>query len=205
MAKFFSLCVSCELVPNCSFTLARQFKLGDYVPDDSYLKETLYSFERYSSVVRPVGVYFRNMDQTDPDTQQQMIHYVESLEELEQFSSSSARAKSSNSSSNMTAVAEYPNGDMAQDINPCWVRDFYQLKDEILAMRPGLEFLENMTFIDQLNLALADPLIREIYGQGTSSCLVPAAHRVKTHIHRICCCRVSHSLPNKPSYCRYYS
>ncbi|CAB9507719.1 Pick C1-like protein 1 [Seminavis robusta] len=132
--------------------LTQEFKVGDFVPDDSYLRDVLNSFENYASVVRPIAVYFRNIDQTDPDMQAQMVQYVNDLESLEELSSSTV---------NLTGVDGAP----ATDVKPfCWVRDFQQLATEF-SDQPEFAFIQNLTFIEQLNLALAQPTVREIYGQ----------------------------------------
>ncbi|CAB9501621.1 Pick C1-like protein 1 [Seminavis robusta] len=132
--------------------LTQEFKLGDFVPDDSYLKDVYVSFENYASVVRPIAVYFRHIDQTNPDMQAQMIKYVNDLESLEELSGTTV---------DLAGVEGAPE----TDVKPfCWVRDFQKLATEFTD-QPEFAFIENLTFVEQLDLALAQPTVREIYGQ----------------------------------------
>lgn len=134
--------------------LTQKFNLGDYVPSDSYLKNVLYTFENYASVIRPMAVYFRDLDQSDPVIQQHMINYVEDLEALDQISGSL--------DVNLTGVAGYEN---ITEIKPfCWVRDFQDLTAQF-ADDPQYAAIKDFPFNLQLQIALQDPIVRELYGQ----------------------------------------
>lgn len=146
-AGFFALCCwSCT-------NLTQEFSLGDYVPADSYLKDVLFTLENYASVVRPMAVYFRDMDQADPNIQQQMINYVEDLEALKQISSSIDVDLTGTDFEGIDEVKPF-----------CWVRDFTTLLDQY-ENDPDYAFLVNLDFTAKLNFALNDPIVRELYGQ----------------------------------------
>ena len=130
--------------------LTQEFKVGDFVPQDSYLKDVAFSLVNYASVVRPIAVYFRDVDQTDPAMQEQMVKYVNDLEKLEEVSSIEVNASQSG---------------FDLQVKPfCWVRDVQDMTS-IFAERPELSFVQNLTFTQQLDIALANPTIRELYGQ----------------------------------------
>jgi len=61
-------------------SLKQEFKATDIVSDDSYVKAFVEATEAFSSL-EPVRslVYFRNVDQSDPQIQQQMKQYVSEL------------------------------------------------------------------------------------------------------------------------------
>ncbi|CAB9506138.1 Pick C1-like protein 1 [Seminavis robusta] len=134
--------------------LTQDFKLGDFVPSDSYLRDILYSFESYASVIRPFGLYYRYMDQTDPDIQQQMIDYLEDLETLPEISSSIPV--------DFSGQEDFVLGANVTEIQPfCWVRDFRTFGPIIAQQYP--QFV-NWPFTTQLAAAMQDPVIREVYG-----------------------------------------
>lgn len=120
----------------------------------------LYSLQTYASVVRPIAVYFRDVDQTDPDVQAQMISYVNDLEQLKELSSIEIDVAED-------GTVATPGEGFSTQVKPfCWVRDFQQLTDQFaLEDQPELAFLENLSFLEKLNLALANPSIREVYGR----------------------------------------
>ena len=160
---FFSL----FFAANCysASLMHQEFNVADYVPKDSYLKNVFDSLDQYCSVVRPMAVYFRNVNQSDPGIQKQMVQYVDELESLHQIGSSGI---------SLTDLAATSSGgtslDVASDqIRPfCWVRDFQELFEQYTANVTDpviLQALDEMTFLERLDLALADPTIREIYGQ----------------------------------------
>jgi len=79
-----------------------------------------------------------------------MIDYVNQLEQLDQIGGPSN-----------VSISEVATSD---EIRPfCWVRDFQEMQGQY--DDPTVQaVLENMTFIDQLNFALSDKVIREVYG-----------------------------------------
>ena len=92
------------------------------------------SIDKYTNIIRPViSVYFRGIDQTDPQMQQEMINYVSDLEAMDQFG---------------TAEDEV--------VQFCWVRDFQRIEEEY-ANTLGFDVLQNLTFLEKLDLALKNP------------------------------------------------
>ena len=92
--------------------------------------------DSYYSLTKPLEVYFRGVDQSDPEIQQQMRDYVDELAALPQI---------------------------GEDAPFCWVRDFPTIEERFPQYS---EFLHlNLTFAQQLRAALANPTIREIYGE----------------------------------------
>ncbi|CAB9513700.1 Pick C1 protein [Seminavis robusta] len=148
-AAFTAACAySCTL-------LEQEFKVGDFVPTDSYLKDVVADIQTYASVVRPIGVYFRDVDQSDPEIQEQMVKYVNDLESLPELNTLEFD------------IAGQTDGQQTGQVTPfCWVRDFKEMEDELIASAPSLKFvIQNLTFTEQLNLALNNPTLREVYGQ----------------------------------------
>ena len=132
--------------------LEQHFDMNDYVADTSFLKTAYGNIGKYSSIVREMQVYFRNVDQTSPEVQQQMINYVNDLESLPQIGTSDV---------SLSDLSE------SGEVRPfCWVRDFQEWESTQYADQPAvLEVLANMTFIEKLNFALKDKTVREVYGQ----------------------------------------
>ena len=132
--------------------LEQHFDLNDYVSDTSYLKTAFGNIGKYSSIVREMQVYFRNVDQTDPEVQKQMVEYINDLEALHQIGTSDV---------SLTSLSE------TGEIRPfCWVRDFQEWEETQYEDQPTvLAALANMTFLEKLNFALTDKTVREVYGQ----------------------------------------
>lgn len=116
---------------------------------------------------QPVTVYFRNINQMDEDMQKQMVDYVNALEDLPQLGSSpepstndSGNGKGNNHKTNSTGINK-------DEIQPfCWVRDFPKLKEEFVGDNPNLlSMLSDLSFVKQLDMALKEPLFREVYGR----------------------------------------
>ena len=143
---FFCLCLY-------SATLMEQhFNVAEYMAQDSYLINIFSSLDDYSSVVTPMGVYFRFVDQMDVEVQRQMINYVDELERLDQIGGATN-----------ASLSEALNSD---EVRPfCWVRDIpliiQEIEDPIVK-----EVVQNMTFREQLDFALNNKVFREVYGQG---------------------------------------
>jgi hypothetical protein len=132
-----------------------------YVPEDSYLRNIFNSFNDYSTVVRPMALYFRHVNQSDPDVQQQMIAYVKAMEALPRV-----LGLDDDNDFNMSTFGV--DGGFAMDkIRPfCWVRDFQHLEGFLKDQPPiVLQTFQNMTFNEQLDFALSNKVLREVYGQ----------------------------------------
>lgn len=103
-----------------STNLTQEFKVTELVPSDSYVISFLNAFDDYTARSLPINIYFRDVDQSLPDIQEQMIQFVDELSELEQF-----------------GVPSF-----------CWVRDFQTiLKDdnEIEQALQNLTFHEQLS------------------------------------------------------------
>ena len=116
--------------------LSEEFNVEDYVPADSFLRGTLESLDKYYSLTKPIEIYFRDVDQSDPEIQQQMRDYVDDLAALPQ-------------------IGEEPPF--------CWVHDFPRLEEEF--PQEDYAWAGNLTFSTKLSIALNNPTIREIYGE----------------------------------------
>ncbi|CAB9506139.1 Pick C1-like protein 1 [Seminavis robusta] len=116
--------------------LKQEFNVEDYTPADSYLRGTLYSLDQYYSLTKPLEVYFRDVDQSDPEMQQQMRDYVDELAALPQI---------------------------GEEAPFCWVRDFDQIAERF-PQYAFIEEMD-LPFNQKMSLALSNPTIREIYGE----------------------------------------
>lgn len=113
--------------------LDQQFKSEDFMPRDSYVTGYIKASRDYGQEMISVGIYFRDVNQSDKAIQQQMRNYIDDLYGLSQ-------------------VTEYPPF--------CWVRDFEKFKGNL-----DLGFnVSSLTFNEQLNLAMQDPRVKELYG-----------------------------------------
>jgi len=137
-----------------SVSLFRQeFEIEDYLPTGSDMKGWLHATSKYTSVVRTIGVYFRDIDQADPVVQTEMIKYIDDLTE------------------NLKQVGGQPPA-------ACWFRDLQILLEgnmtvpKDVALPPGaaaavpsnVDFLKSMTINQQVKYVLSNPLMQEIYG-----------------------------------------
>ena len=114
--------------------LEQEFKAEEIVPQDSYVKGFLHGVNEYSVQVITVGAYFRDVDQSDSNMQEQMLDYISELANLDQ-------------------IGEEPPF--------CWVRDFQEIRNQNSDMT---SVLENLTFAQQVDVALSIPAIKEVYG-----------------------------------------
>ena len=114
--------------------LKQEFKAEEIVPTDSYVRGFLRGVHEYSEQVIIVGAYFRNVDQSDNDTQLQMLDYLAKLGSLPQINETTPF---------------------------CWVRDFKEIKKQ---NEMAASLLGNLTFNQQIDFALSIPAIKEVYG-----------------------------------------
>lgn len=118
-----------------SATLLREeFRPEDIVPKDSYVKGFLNGVNKYSVQIIKIGAYFRDIDQSDIDVQEQMDSYLTEL-------------------SGIKAIDEEPPF--------CWFRDFRKFEEENQDM---VASVGNLTFAQKMKFALSIPAIREVYG-----------------------------------------
>lgn len=116
--------------------LTQEFIISDFLPQDSYVADYLSAVDDYATEMIPVGIYFRHMNQSDPQVQQQMRDYISELMDLEQL-----------------------------DTPPpfCWVTDFGNETDQLVSEQLGVD-ISHLTFNQKLDLALSDSRIKQVYG-----------------------------------------
>lgn len=127
------------LFGGCAYSaskLTQEFKITELVPSDSYVLGFLDASDSYTSRLLPTMAYFRFVDQSATEMQQQMINFVDKLSNLTQF------------------------GD---DTQFCWVKDFQTLLSDDSEI--GIA-LQNMTFNEQIQVLLTDPTVKEVYGNN---------------------------------------
>jgi Niemann-Pick C1 protein len=129
--------------------LTQEFNIEDYVPEDSYTKPFFTALDEYSSIKVPIQVFFRNVNQSDPEIQQQMLDYIAALSELPQV--------------------QHP-----PDF--CWVQDMHDFTTGKTLEAMDEEDAENAediadailsgnkTFAEQLDMVLKIPTLGEVYG-----------------------------------------
>lgn len=128
---------------------------------DSYTRPFLNALEEYSPVTVAMGVYFRNVDQSDPEIRRGMRHFVDDLSALPQ---------------------------VGQSPEFCWVRDMQLVledddnESDLLVSSKHFERLDdaqknmvaimkdalretNSTFEEKLLSVLNIPGVRDIYGE----------------------------------------
>ena len=120
--------------------LTQEFKPAEFMPDGSYALSFIESTDLYTNNKLRIAAFFRNVDQSDPEVQRQMIQYIEDMSALPQIQSPP---------------------------NFCWVTDFQKFKDGSIPEYADLVSIlnsGNLTFSEQLDLMLATPQINEVYG-----------------------------------------
>ncbi|CAB9497246.1 Pick C1-like protein 1 [Seminavis robusta] len=132
-----------------STTLLRQdFKPTDFLPEVSYAGEYLDVMDLYSNRKLPILVHFRDVNQSDPQVQQQMIDYLNDLGDLPQVNSTP---------------------------EICWVTDFQKLLngDDPAFQAYSSLFGNNstLTFMEKLDILLNVPEINDLYGKDISDFL----------------------------------
>jgi len=118
--------------------LTQEFKVESYVPRGSHVKTFFESFENYSSLFQAIGVYFRDVDQSDPVIQQQMMDYVANLSQMQQIG-----------------------GEPPQFF---WLRDFADTMSNA-APDQNLDLVANMTFEQRMDFILSIPEVSTVYGK----------------------------------------
>jgi len=114
-----------------TFRLSQEFKPDDLVPNDSFVRGYFASMDSYSEATVFISVYFRNVDQSDPVVQSQMMDFISDLSELDQI---------------------------GQEPEYFWLPDAQEF-----AMNSPVP-LDGLTFTEQLDLALANTVVRTVYG-----------------------------------------
>lgn len=127
-AYFFALCIYRTTM------LSQEFDVTELFPDGSYCTDALDKITEYQERSLQVEVYFRNVNQSDPEIQDQMIAFVDELAAYDAF---------------------------GQQPPLCWVRDFRLLRESAFWDDLGVD---GLSFEDQLQLALSEPAINEAFG-----------------------------------------
>ena len=138
----------------CSYRitlLEQRFDPTDLVPKDSYTKHYLDSLNKYNSLSISMTAVFRDVDQSDPIIQEQMISYIDDLVDLKEFGTQPTF---------------------------CWVRDFKKLKNDtrVAPFLSGKTFNEQIDFlmnIPAINDIYGKDIIRDENGDIIASkCLL---------------------------------
>ncbi|CAB9506448.1 Pick C1-like protein 1 [Seminavis robusta] len=166
VVKVVVMIVFTALVGVCIYSttlLKQEFKPADFLPQVSYAMDFLDAMDLYTNRKLGVAAYFRDVDQSDPQVQQQMIDYINDLAALPQIQ----------------AMPEL-----------CWVTDFQKLMN---GDNPAFEEYSSLlgenstlTFTEKLDLMLSVPEINEAYGSSilrnedgeivASSCFIAVNH-----------------------------
>lgn len=141
VVKIFVLVAFAAFWGVCSYSatkLIQDFTPKDFMPADSYSADFLYAMENFFDQSLRFPVYFRNVDQSDPLVQDQMIRYIDDMVGIDAFG----------------AEPEF-----------CWVRDFRRLANGGIEGYEEYEWIfnSNYTFAQQLDLILAQPQVGSIY------------------------------------------
>ena len=127
------------LLVACAFSttdLKQEFVFTEVLPSDSYITPFFESYQDYSvrSSVAPF-VYFRNVDQSSDQVQQQMDAFITDLVGID-------------------AIITEPEF--------CWVRDFRRY---VAASSNTTNDISALSFNDQISTFLSDPLYYELYNE----------------------------------------
>lgn len=102
--KVLVLLAFAALTGGCIYSTTKfrqEFRVTELLPDGSYVTSFFNVFQEYYSRSLPLFVYFRDVDQSDPEIQRQMVNYVDELAELDNFD---------------------------DDVPFCWVKDLPQVR-----------------------------------------------------------------------------
>jgi Patched family len=119
--------------------LKQEFKASDFLPGDSYALGYVNGLTDYTEGAFRVPAYFRYVDQSDPEVQEQMQKYIDDLTKLPQFQKAP---------------------------EACWFRDFKRVADgEIEAYKDYQQlFHNNWTFAERLEALMNIPEVKAVYG-----------------------------------------
>lgn len=111
---FFALCVYRTTM------LTQEFDVTELFPDGSYCTDVLDAIQVYQERSLQVEIYFRDVDQSDPAIQEQMLQFVDEISTLAPFE---------------------------QQPPLCWVRDFKQLQEtEYYEGADGMTFEQQVLY-----------------------------------------------------------
>lgn len=136
LGAFFGFAVVCALQTS---KLQQNFDVAEFFPHDSYVIGMLDAMDEYSKRTLAVEIYFRGVNQSNTAVQEQMIQYVDDLAALEQFQ---------------------------DDVPLCWIKDFQTIQERDEFHQEEYEVYRNMTFNQQVKIALSIPGVNEAYGRN---------------------------------------
>ncbi|CAB9506450.1 Pick C1-like protein 1 [Seminavis robusta] len=146
--KVFVMIAFAALLSVCIYSttlLEQEFKPAEFLPDGSYAFAFIDSLNMYTNRKMGIFAFFRDIDQSDPQVQQQMIDYLHDLGELPQV-----------------------NAKGTPDL--CWVTDFQKILN---GDDPALEAYSSLlgenstlTFTEKLDFLLSFPEINQAYGNS---------------------------------------
>ncbi|CAB9528936.1 Pick C1-like protein 1 [Seminavis robusta] len=142
-AYFFALCVYRTTM------LTQEFDVTDLFPIGSYATDVLDAIQTYQERSLQVEIYFRDVNQSDPVIQSQMLEFVDQIAELPPF-------------------GEGP--------PVCWVRDFQTMRDsEYFSVVADLTFEEQVAFaleIPEIKEAYGMDIVHENGNISASRCII---------------------------------
>jgi len=137
--KAFVLVSSLLFLAICGYNatqLTQEFTVTELYPADSYVTTFAEAYQKYTSRFFPTYVYFRDVDQSDEEVQDQMINYVTELSQLDKF----------------------------EDVVPfCWIKDFRYL---ISSGESDAYIGNATSFEEQVQALLSNKAIHEVYGDN---------------------------------------
>ena len=128
----------------CCFSatkLTQDFQAAEFLSDDSYALGFNMAGQLYREYSIRVPAYFRFVDQSNPEVQQQMQNYIDDLAALPQF---------------------------GREPEICWFRDFQKLRHGTSDMFADYQYIfgedMNFTFDEQIDIMLSVPEVKRLYG-----------------------------------------
>lgn len=141
--------------------LTQEFNVEDYVPEDSYTQPFMKAIDEYSTLVVPLAVYFRNVNQSDPYVQKQMRDFIDDVTDLPQVGKPPEYCWVRDMYDVLNAGNDFDSTEIDESSKLHAVGDSHrqQLADMAAALEHG-----NYTFEEKLDIVLKLPGIRDVYG-----------------------------------------
>lgn len=129
--------------------LGQKFSPTDLVSSDSYTIGFFDAQKNYDPRSLPVRITFRNVDQSDPIIQQQMINYIDELMTLKEFGGTDG----------VDYTAEKKQQQREKQL--CWITDLRRFATEDPFLSP---ILKDKSFTQQVDILLGIPQLKAVYG-----------------------------------------
>ncbi|CAB9500204.1 Pick C1-like protein 1 [Seminavis robusta] len=141
-AKVFVLIGFTAFLGACIYSstqLVQSFRASDFLPTDSYALAYVNALSAYTVSTFRIPVYFRYVDQSDPQIQEQMQKYVDEVTRLQHFQ---------------------------KEPEACWFRDFKDVADGNHEAFANYSFIfeNNWTFYERFDVLMSIPEVYDIYG-----------------------------------------